>query len=430
LFRKMGPRRLITLCLGLCMASSLAAASASAATLYVSNSASVVAGGKSCAQPGYSTIQAAITAGGAGANVSVCPGTYTEQLEITNAVKLSAASGAGTVTVAMPSAPKESTTTCDYAESEAQTDAISICAPKTATVAITGLDVEAVVPVETCGGGLNGIFVGEGTLKATNVVVDGASSSLDGYKGCQHGVAINVGSIEPTEIAHAVLKDVTVFGYEKNGPTVSGEGSTMTMTASKVTGEGQSPYIAQNGIQVAYGAEGTIKSTTVSGDECSLTGACSSTDIDNQATGVLFYGAAPGSSVSGSTLSENDIGAYYDSTSKTQPSSPEVTFTKDVLTSNRYEGFVLEQGKALLSKDTINGSGDVGIDLVQSKEQTLASESSATHTKVEDQTEAAIKVESDKSSEDIPGSFDFTDGTFSGDATVLDNESNDFEVVL
>ncbi len=267
-------------------------------------------------------------------------------------------------------------------------------------------------------------------LKATSVVVDGASSSLDEYKGCQHGVAINVGSIEPTEVAHALLKDVTVYGYEKNGPTVSGEGSTMSVTGSKVTGEGPSPYIAQNGIQIAFGGAGTVKSTTVSGNECSLPVACSSTNLENQATGVLFYGAASGSSVATSTLSENDIGAYYDSTSKTQPASPEVTFTKDVLTSNRYESFVLEQGKALLNKDTINGSGAVGIDLVQTAGQTLASESSATHTKVEDQSDAAIKVESDKSVKDIPGSFDFTDGTFSGDATVLDNESNNFEVVF
>jgi hypothetical protein len=422
--------RLIPVCLGLGFAIAMVgAASASAATLYVSNAAPVVVGGRSCAQPDYNSIQAAIMAGGGGANISVCPGTYTEQLAITKTARLSAASGAGTATVAMPAAPKESMTKCDTLEGLKQTDAVSICAPGD-IVTLTGLDVEAVVPLETCGGGLNGIFVGEGTLKATDVVVDGASTSLEGYKGCQHGVAINVGSIDPTEVGHAVLRAVTVFGYEKNGPTVSGVSSTMSVTASKVTGEGPSPYIAQNGIQVAFGAEGTIRSTTVSGNECSLPEACSSTNLENQGTGVLFYEAAIGSSVASSTLDENDIGAYFDSTSEHISASPEATFARDVLTSNRYEGFVLEQGRALLSHDTVNGGGDVGIDLVQSRAQTAASESSATHTKVEDQTVAAIKVESDKSAEDKPGSFDFTDGTFSGDATVLDNESNDFEVVL
>jgi hypothetical protein len=402
------------------------AASASAATLYVSNTAPV-ADGRSCAQPDFSSIQAAIESG-PNAKISVCPGTYTEQLTITGAAKLSAASGAGTATVAMPAAPKASTTSCDSAESEPQLDEISVCAPG-AVVSITGLNVEAVVPLG-CGDGLNGIFVGEGTLRATNVVVDGASTSIDADKGCQHGVAINVGSIEPTEVGHAVLKDITVFGYEKNGPTVSGVGSTMSVSASKVTGEGPSPYIAQNGIQVAFGASGTIKSTTVSGNECSLPSICSSSNLEDQGTGVLFYEAAAGSSVASSTLEENDIGAYFDSTSAAIPASPEVTFTKDVLTGNRYEGFVLEQGKALLNKDTINGSGDIGIELVQYEGQTLASQSSAFATKVEDQTQAAIKVDSDDGPHDIAGSFHFTDGTFSGDTTVLENESNDFEVVL
>lgn len=428
MFRKAGLRRSIPLCLGLSLAFAITAtAGASAATLYVSNSAPVVAHGASCAQPDFNGVQAAITAGGANAKISVCPGTYTEQLAITKSVKLSAASGPGTATVAMPASPGESTTACDTKDGLKQIDEVSICTPTPGIVSITGLEIEAVVPLRGCGIGLNGIFVGEGTLKATNLVVNGATTSFPEERGCQIGIAITVGWIEPTEVAHAVLKGVTVLGYEKNGPTVSGEGSTMIVENSTVSGEGPDTHTAQNGIQVGFGGEGTIKSTTVSGNECDVP-VCGASSPE-QAGGVLFYGAAPGSSISSSTIKENDYGAYYGSMSETQPAAPEVTFTKDVLTSNRYEGFVLEGGKALLSKDTINGSGDVGIELEQYEGQ-LASESSATHTKVEDQTEAAIKVESDKKPGDKEGTFDFTDGTFSGDATVLINESSNFEVVL
>jgi nitrous oxidase accessory protein NosD len=428
-FRRALRAKLAPACLGLGVALAMVgAADASAATLYVSNAAPVVAGGRSCAQPDYSGIQAAIESG-PNAKVSVCPGTYTEQLTITGPVKLSAASGPGTATVAMPAKPAVSTTKCDKLASEPQMDEISVCT--SGTVSITGLSIEALVPLETCADGLYGIFVGDGaTLKATDVTVDGASTSLANYKGCQHGVAIEVGLTGPIGVGHAVLKDLTVFGYEKNGPTVSEAGSTMSVTGSTITGEGSSPYIAQNGLQVAFGGEGTIKSSTVSGNECSISGVCSSSNLENQATGVLFYEAAAGSSVASSTLEGNDLGAYYDSTAASPPASPEVTFTKDVLTSNRYEGFVLEQGKALLSKDTVNGSGDVGIELVQYEGQTLPSQSSAVSTKVEDQSEAGIRVQSDDKPGDIKGSFDFTNGTFSGDATVLDNESSNFEVVL
>jgi hypothetical protein len=418
--------KLMPVCSGLGLALAMVgAANASAATLYVSNGAPVVVGGHSCAQPGYSSVQAAIESG-PNAKISVCPGTYTEQLTITGPVKLTDASGAGTATIAMPAVPVLSSTSCDTLAGLRQIDEISICT--SGTVSITGLDIDAVVPLETCEYGFNGIFVaGGGTLNATDVAVDGAGTSLNADKGCQHGVAVAVGLKTPAEVGHATLKDVDVFGYEKNGPTARGAGSTLTVIGSTITGEGATPYIAQNGIEVAYGAQGSVKSSTISGNECDVASCGASGE---QASGALFYGAASGSSVSGSTLRENDLGAYYDSMSATQPASPEVTFTKDVLTSNRYEGFVLEEGKALLSKDTVNGGGDVGIDLSQYEGQKLASQSSATGTKVEDQTEAAIKVESDDKPGDVKGSFDFTDGTFSGDATVLDNESSNFEVVF
>ncbi|HSZ12807.1 MAG TPA: right-handed parallel beta-helix repeat-containing protein [Solirubrobacteraceae bacterium] len=422
--------KLVPICLGMSGALAMVgAADASAATLFVSNSAPVVVGGRSCAQPGFNSIQTAIATGGLGAKIAVCPGTYTEELTIVRAVKLSAAGGPGTATVAMPAAPTASSTKCSEGLSEPQLIAVAICTGE--TVSITGVDVEAIVPLTACTDGLYGIFIGGGgTLKATDMAVDGASTSLDEYKGCQHGVAIAAGLKPPTpEVGHAVLKDVTVSGYEKNGPTVRGAGSTLSVDDSTITGEGPSPWIAQNGIEVAYGAAGTVKSSTVSGNECDVP-VCT-TDEEEQATGVLFYGAAAGSGVSSSTLEQNDIGGYYDSTSVSQPEAAEVTFAKDTVASNRYEGFVLEQGKALLNKDTIDGGGKVGIDLVQTKEQSLASQSSAIHTKVEDQTEAAIRVESDKSTEDKKGSsFVFADGTFSGNGTVLDNESNDFEVVL
>lgn len=414
--------RLIAVCIALCALSGAAAAGASAATLYVSNSAPVFTGGKSCVDPGYATIQSAITAGGSGAKIDICPGTYTEQLEIVHPVKLAAVSGAGTATVAMPDTPTYSGTSCDGTEKR---DEISICT--SGTVGITNLDVKALVPLETCGGGLNGISVGgSALLKATNVAIDGASTTLNSYKGCQHGIAILVGSDTPAEIGHASLKKVTVTGYEKNGPTVVGEGSTLAMTASSVTGEGPSPYIAQNGIEVAYGGHGTIKSTVVASNECDVS-SCGAEG--EQASGVLFYQAAAGSSLTSSTVEENDLGGYYASGSATTPSSPEVTFTKDVFTSNRYEGVELEEGVASLKSDTIDGTGRVGIDLYQYEGQASASKSSANATRIEGQAEAAIKVESDKKPGDIAGKFTFN-GTTSGDGTVLKNESEDFEVVL
>jgi hypothetical protein len=402
---------------------------ASASTAYVSNSAPIVPNGASCTQPGFNTVQAAITSGAG--TINVCPGTYTEQLTITKAAKLIAINGTGTATVAMPSAAVNSTTECDTMGGLEQKDEISICTA--GTVSITGLNVEAIIPLTTCAGGLYGIFVGGGgTLKATNMAIDGASTSLNGYKGCQHGVAVEVGSHTPAETGHAVLSKVKVSGYEKNGPTVKNPGSTLTVSASTITGEGPSPYIAQNGIEV-YGGVGKITGTTISGNECEIAGVCSFEKT--QSSGALFFLAGTGSTLGTSTVKENDFGIYYFSESATQPETAQLKMNSDIFSSNRYEGVILDQGKASLNGSTINGSGKVGIELLQyatppSEAQTQSSQSTATNDKINEMSEAGIKVSSDKEPGDIAGKFTITKSTFSGDATVLINQSNNFEVVF
>lgn len=395
---------------------------ASAAS-YVSNSVPVVPGGKSCAQPGFSKVQEAIN--GTAATINVCSGTYTEQLEITRALKLVAINGAGTATAVLPASATNSASACDTKEGLAQIDEISICTPETVT--INGLNVEALIPVETCAQALNGIFVGGGgTLKGTNFTVNGASTTVAGFKGCQQGVAVEVGSASRKEVGHATLNKVTVLGYEKNGPTDKFTGSTLNITASKIAGSGPNTETAQNGVQVSFGAQGKVTSSTISGNECNV-GSCGATG--EQATGVLFYEAAPGSRLTSSTVSENDGGVYYISGSAVQPSTPEVTLAKDVFTNNRYEGVTLDQGKAKLSGDTINGSGRVGIDLLQYAGQTLASESSSTGTKISGQSEASIKVESDQSPSDIQGKFVFAMGTAAVPVLINENPSK-FEVIF
>jgi hypothetical protein len=407
--------------------SAASAASASAQTLFVSNTVPTVPVGKSCSQPGFKSVQSAIAAATAGATVDVCNGTYTEQLEIEKAIRLTAVNGAGTATIAMPATGFAlSTSSCDTSGGLQQWDEISICTPE--KVSITNLNVEAEAQVETCANGLYGIFVaGGGTLTATGDTIVGASTTNNTYFGCQHGVAVEVGVKTPAEVGHAILKSDKISGYEKNGPTVKSAGSTLTISASTITGVGPSPYIAQNGVEVAFGAKGTITGSTVGGNECNV-GSCGARG--EQASGVLFYQAAAGSKVSSSSIEANDLGAYYASGSSTVPATPQVSLVNDVFTANRYEAVELEEGKASLSKDTIAGPGRVGIDLFQASYQESASESKAVETKIEGQSEAAILVESDKSPSDPAGKFSFTKGTATGNGTVLINESNNFEVIL
>src|SRR5271165_1402030 len=124
-------------------------AMASAATLFVGPSQS--APGTSCKHTGYSSIQQAIDAATPGSTITVCGGTYKEQLEIVTEVSLI---GKGNPVVALPASPKASKTTCDLAIDAAtggsDQDLVSICGPK---VSLHKITLEAKWPEGTCSGG-------------------------------------------------------------------------------------------------------------------------------------------------------------------------------------------------------------------------------------------------------------------------------------
>jgi hypothetical protein len=388
-----------------------------------------VGNNKSCSAPGYNTVQAAIDAVPSGATIHVCGGTYTEQIEITKPVKLLQVVGSGTSTLALPSAPSPSKTSCDTAPGlePGQIDEVSVCT--SGKVDLSNLTIEALAPITTCAGGLYGIFVGGGaTLNAIQDDVVGASTTLDEYKGCQHGVAVEVGSAKASEVGHAKFVQGTISGYEKNGPTAAFTGSTLKLTEVNVEGEAASPYIAKNGVEIAYGAKGLIRDSSVRGNECELAGVCSASALEEQATGVLFYGAAKGSSVIGTEIALNDIGVYYASTSATQPTSPEVKVKEDKFASNRYEGIVLEQGDAKLLDDEIEGAGNVGIDIVQSASQPYANDSSASGMTIEGQSEAAVGVVTDNAPGDPSGHFTIKDSSISKNAAQVLDPSSTFTV--
>ena len=390
--------------------------------------------GTSCAAPGFTAIQPAITAAPAKATIHVCSGTYAEQLQITSPVSL--VSAGSSVTVELPPSPVNSTTLCDPALNSTNPppsqDEISVCT--SGTVGITGITVQALWPTDTCNDGLYGIFVGGGAnLKMKNSEMDGAGAFP--LNGCQGGVGIQVGRAFTSQVGHAALNNVKIVNYQKNGVTVDGPGSTATIIGSTVTGAGPSA-IAQNGIQISRGAKGSIKTTTISGNECNIIApTCGSDSLNNaQSAGVLFYGAASGSSVTKSTIGNNDLGVYAGAVT---PNASTVTITHDVfgtiaLGANRYESVVVDGATATVSNDTVKG-GNVGLQLLQYGTafggQPFGSVAIAKNDTFNGLSVAAAQVYSDAVGAvggDLPGSLSISKSKVSGNPTsvtgsVLDN---------
>jgi parallel beta-helix repeat protein len=96
--------------------------------------------------------------------------------------------------------------------------------------------------------------------------------------GSQHGNAIVY-----MNGAKGTISGNTVSHYQKNGITVRDNGSSATVKNNTVTGEGQINYIAQNGIQISFGASASVTGNSVSGNWYTPAG--------TTACGLLFFQA-------------------------------------------------------------------------------------------------------------------------------------------
>jgi hypothetical protein len=286
-----------------------------------------------CATARYSTVQSAVTAAEAketGSHpaipaIEMCPGTYQEQVTITKSLNVVHAPRSGRVTIEGLASPLGSTSNCQATDSTSQVpqSVVEICGAKagganttTVHVIISRVTVQGDWPADACNDNLYGILVEGGAALelGTSVVENIGADPTTSAGGCQGGVGIEAGNSYTNQIGHVVVEDDTVRGYQKNGITADGAGSTALIAYSTVTGAGATPYIAQNGIQISTGATGQVIHSTISGNNYTGTGEASS-------TGVLVYGG--GSSCSGgdpqsglvryagvanSTLVNNDIG--------------------------------------------------------------------------------------------------------------------------
>jgi pectin methylesterase-like acyl-CoA thioesterase len=81
-------RRVLVLALAGVVCALASTTQAFAATHWVNDDGAALAPpGTSCERPGYSRIQAAVTAAAAGDRINVCPGTYPEQVVVESAAK-------------------------------------------------------------------------------------------------------------------------------------------------------------------------------------------------------------------------------------------------------------------------------------------------------------------------------------------------------
>ncbi len=185
----------------------------------------------------------------------------------------------------------------------------------TGTLDATGCNIGAYNPTSVTGADIYGanyygvVVNGDAGSVTTNVktssIHDIGETPLNGT---QHGNAIYYRALG-TGTATGVISGNTITNYQKGGITVNGK-VTATITNNHVTGQGPVNYIAQNGIQVGYGAKASVTGNTVTGN--AYTGANNASSA-----GILVVGGpcfslpyTTGLTISNNTLSGNDVGVW------------------------------------------------------------------------------------------------------------------------
>ena len=133
---------------------------------------------------------------------------------------------------------------------------------------VTGLTVSASNLTDACDAGpagLRGIlFDGVGGTISNNIVTD-IEQGANGGSGCQEGNGIEVRNTAGVAMPSLTISGNTVNDYQKTGILVRDKVSAV-ISDNTVTGDQKIIYIAQNGIQVSYGATAQLLSNVVTGN--------------------------------------------------------------------------------------------------------------------------------------------------------------------
>jgi nitrous oxidase accessory protein NosD len=203
----------------------------------------------------YPTIQAAVTAANPGNELVVDPGTYVEQVVIDKSLTLKGG-GPGAIVKAVPD----------------QIGASIKVQPGVSDVNIENLTLLCDPSQQNTGQGgdsrLRGIWFNQasGTVDSVSVINYRRNT---GFFGVQEGNGIELrGSIfdgVTTWDNTLTVTNCLVTGYQKTG--IIGNGNVkLIASGNTVTGVGTTPNIAQNGIQIGFGAKGIVEFNVISGN--------------------------------------------------------------------------------------------------------------------------------------------------------------------
>jgi len=222
-----------------------------------------------CGTPSFPTIQDGVNHATAGATVDVCPGTYPEQVIINKRLTLQGIA-VGTSNQAVVAAPAGGVVANTVSLTTGELIAAQVWVHDTTGVTISNLTVDgASNGISACSPDLVGVYYQDASGVVEHIVARNQTAGLTSLlNGCQWGLGIFVQSGVSTVTGKAgtstvTVRDSSVHDFQKNGITGNEVGTTMNAILNQVRGQGPTTGAAENGIQIADGADGEAVNNTV-----------------------------------------------------------------------------------------------------------------------------------------------------------------------
>ena len=308
--------------------------------------------------PRYTTIQAAVYASAPGATILVCPGTYPEQVMINKPLTLTGASltaASGAVIVSPAGGLSGNATSF----SSGNPIAAQILVQNTTRVTINNLTVDGSNnQVNTCGPPtVVGIFYQNASGTVTNNAVFNQRLG-PGYEGCQNGLGIFVQSGSGGSSNVAIATNV-VQGYQKNGITGNEAGTRITVTSNNVTGQGATTGAAENGVQIGFGATGSITLNSTLDD---VWAPDTISDPGDAAAGILVY-ASSNVLISGNTVGNTQYGIAVVTDASEGVADNNQILQNRVNATHIFDAIDVCSNRNLIQGNILSGSDESGVHL-------------------------------------------------------------------
>ena len=305
----------------------------------------------------FPTIQQALNATPPGAVIDVCPGPHPEQILVYQAVTIkgivSGNQGAAVITVPSGGLVQNATSLATGNPIAAQ-----VLVQAASSVTITNITVD---------GANNGFSNGCADPDPIGIYYQNSSGTishntvlnevlLPANNGCQAGLGIFVQSGNGGS-STVTINNNNVANYQKNGITGNESGTSVTLTANDVVGQGPTNGAAENSIQIGFGATGSITSNTVGSDVWApdVFG-----DTGDAAAGILVY-ASPNVAIKSNNVSNTQFGIAIVS-DPTLGAADGATLTSNTVSATHlYDGIDLCSSSNIVTSNTINGSDEAAI---------------------------------------------------------------------